>query len=87
MTQISNHIYCADFLTSFDIETKLLPNTYYDYPFLLIENFLDINECNEINKKVKEDDDFQKAQIKTLDSVVLSETNEEIRKTNIYSLD
>ena len=87
MTQISNHIYCADFLTTFDIETKLLPNPYYDYPFLIIENFLDINECNEINKKVKEDDDFQKAQIKTLDSVVLSETNEEIRKTNIYSLD
>ena len=87
MTQISNYIYCADFLTSFDIETKLLPNPYYDYPFLIIENFLDINECNEINKKVKEDDDFQKAQIKTLDSVLLSETNEEIRKTNIYSLD
>ena len=87
MTQISNYIYCADFLTSFDIETKLLPNTYYDYPFLIIENFLDINECNEINKKVKEDDDFQKAQIKTLDFVVLSETNEEIRKTNIYSLE
>ena len=87
MRQISNYIYCADFLTSFDIETKLLPNPYYDYPFLIIENFLDINECNEINKKVKEDDDFQKAQIKTLDFVVLSETNEEIRKTNIYSLD
>ena len=87
MTQISNYIYCADFLTTFDIETKLLPNPYYDYPFLIIENFLDINECNEINKKVKEDDDFQKAQIKTLDSVVLSETNEEIRKTNIYSLE
>ncbi|NCB13107.1 MAG: 2OG-Fe(II) oxygenase [Erysipelotrichia bacterium] len=87
MTQISNYIYCADFLTSFEIETKLLPNPYYDYPFLIIENFLDIKECNEINKKVKEDDDFEKAQIKTLDSVVLSETNEEIRKTNIYSLD
>ena len=87
MTQISNYIYCADFLTTFDIETKLLPNPYYDYPFLIIENFLDINECNEINKKVKEDDDFQKAQIKTLDFVVLSETNEEIRKTNIYSLE
>ena len=87
MTQISNHVYCADFLTSFDIKTKLLPNPYYDCPFLIIENFLSINECNEINKKVKEDDDFQKAQIKTLDSVLLSETNEEIRKTNIYSLD
>lgn len=86
MTQISNYIYCADFLTTFDIETKLLANPYYDYPFLLIENFLHINECNEINKKVKEDDDYQKAQVKILDSVVLSKTNEEIRKTNIYSL-
>ncbi len=86
MTQISNHIYCADFLISFDIETKLLTNPYYDYPFLIIENFLDNYECNEINNKVKEDDDYQKAQIKTLDSVVLSQTNEKIRKTNIYSL-
>ena len=87
MTQISNNIYCADFLISFDIETKLLPNPYYDYPYLIIDNFLNLYECEEINKKIKEDDDYQKAQIKTLDSVVLSETNEEIRKTNIYTLD
>ena len=87
MTQISNNIYCADFLISFDIETKLLPNPYYDYPYLIIDNFLNLYECEEINKKIKEDDDYQKAQIKTLDSVVLRETNEEIRKTNIYTLD
>jgi SM-20-related protein len=87
MTQISNYIYCADFLTSFDIKTKHLTNPYYDYPFLIIENFLSKDECIAINKKVKDDDDFEKAQIKTLDSVVLSETNEKIRKTNIYSLD
>jgi SM-20-related protein len=86
MTQISNYIYCADFLTSFDIETKLLVNPYYDYPFLIIENFLDINECNEINKKIKEDDDYEKAQIKIKDTIITSQTNEEIRKTNIYSL-
>ncbi|AXX96110.1 2OG-Fe(II) oxygenase [Arcobacter ellisii] len=86
MTQISNNIYCADFLISFDIETKLLPNPYYDYPYLIIENFLDSNECNEINKKVKEDDDYQKAQIKIKDVLITSKTNEEIRKTNIYSL-
>jgi len=37
-------------------------------------------------KKVKEDDDYQKAQIKIKDVLITSKTNEEIRKTNIYSL-
>ena len=86
MTQISNKIYCADFLLNFDIETKLLPNPYYDYPFLIIENFLDENECDEINKLIKLDEDCQKAQIKTTLSSNKSKTNEDIRKTNIYSL-
>lgn len=87
MTQISNYIYCSDFLTTFDIETKLLPNPYYDYPYLIIENFFSKEECEYVNKKIKDDDDFEKAQIKILDTVISSETNEEIRKTNIYSLD
>uniref|UniRef100_UPI0040476F23 2OG-Fe(II) oxygenase n=1 Tax=Aliarcobacter sp. TaxID=2321116 RepID=UPI0040476F23 len=87
MTQISNYIYCANFLTTFDIETKLLPNPYYDYPFLIIENFFSIEECKYINKKIKDDDDYEKAQIKILDTIITSETNEEIRKTNIYTLD
>ena len=86
MTQISNNIYCADFLTTFDIKTKLLPNPYYDYPYLIIENFLNSSECNDINEKIKEDDDYQKAQIKVKDLVIKAKTNEEIRKTNIYLL-
>lgn len=86
MTQISNNIYCADFLITFDIETKLLPNPYYDYPYLIIDNFLSIHDCEEINKQIKEDDDYQKAQIKTTDILISAQTNEEIRKTNIYTL-
>lgn len=86
MTQISNKIYCSDFLISFDIETKLLTNPYYDYPFLIIENFLDESECYEINKKIKEDDDYQKAQIKIQKLTSSAKINEDIRKTNIYSL-
>ena len=65
MTQISNYIYCSDFLTTFDIETKLLPNPYYDYPYLIIEDFFSKEECEYINKKIKEDYDFEKEQIKT----------------------
>ena len=86
MTQISNNIYCADFLITLDIKTKLLPNPYYDYPYLIIENFLSSHECDDINEKVKEDDDYQKAQLKINHSDIKATTNEEIRKTNIYAL-
>jgi SM-20-related protein len=86
MTQISNNVYCADFLISLDIKTKLLPNPYYDYPYLIIEDFLSSHECDDINKKVKEDDDYEQAQVKIKDLLIKSQTNEEIRKTNIYKL-
>ena len=86
MTQISNNIYCSDFLLDLDIKTKLLPNPYYDYPFLIIENFFDKNECDEINQEIKKDEDFQKAQVKIDKSEIKATTNEEIRKTNIYAL-
>jgi SM-20-related protein len=86
MTQISNNIYCSDFLLDLEIKTKLLPNPYYDYPFLIIENFFDKNECDEINQEIKKDEDFQKAQVKIDNAEIKSTTNEEIRKTNIYTL-
>ena len=86
MTQISNNIYCADFLISLDIKTKLLPNPYYDYPYLIIENLFDKNECNEINKEIKKDKDVQKAQLRANTPEIKATTNEEIRKTNIYAL-
>ena len=40
----------------------------------------------EINEKIKEDDDYQKAQLKINHSDIKATTNEEIRKTNIYAL-
>ena len=86
MTQISNNIYCSDFLLDLDIKTKLLPNPYYDYPFLIIENFFDKNECDEINKEIKKDEDVQKAQLRANNPQIKATTNEEIRKTNIYTL-
>ena len=86
MTQISNNIYCSDFLLDLDIKTKLLPNPYYDYPFLIIENFFDKNECDEINKETKKDEDVQKAQLRANSAQIKATTNEEIRKTNIYAL-
>lgn len=87
MTQISNEIFCEDFLLDFDIQTKLLPNPYYDLPYLIIDNFFTPQECELINDIVKDDDDFEKAQVLVSETVLTSETNEEIRKTNIYKLD
>ena len=37
--QLSNKIFCDDFLQTAVIENKYLPNPYNDYPFLIIENF------------------------------------------------
>lgn len=87
MKQISNKVFCEDFLLDFDIQTKLLPNPYYDYPFLIIENFFDLNECKLVNDITKKDKDFEKAQVLISKEVVTSKTNENIRKTNIYKLD
>ena len=86
MTQISNYIYCADFLINLDIKTKILPNPYYDYPYMIIENFFDEFECELVNKKIKDDDDFEKAKILVSNNIISSKIKEEIRKTNIYSL-
>lgn len=86
MTQISNNVYCADFLTLLNIETKYLPNPYYDYPFLIIENFMSEKGCKEINSLIKKDRDYKKAQVKIKENIVSSKTNESIRKTNIYKL-
>lgn len=87
MTQISNYIYCEDFLTTLDIQTKILPNPYYDYPYLIIENFFDKLECDEVNKQIIQDNDYEEAQVLIPDKIITSEVKEKIRKTNIYSLD
>ncbi len=87
MRQISNKVFCEDFLLDFDIQTKILPNPYYDYPYLIIENFFDLDECKLVNNITKKNNDFQKAQVLISKEVVTSKTNENIRKTNIYKLD
>lgn len=84
--QISNHVFCSKFLFEMEIETKLIPNTYYDYPFLIIDDFLTQEECLLINKDLKESSDYEKAKLKTLENYPDSQLDEEIRKTNIYKI-
>lgn len=87
MKQISNSVYCDNFLFDLDIKTRFLPSQYNDFPFLVIDNFLSQETCYEINQSIKKDNDFEKAMLLPSDNLDRSFLDEEIRKTNIYDLD
>lgn len=87
MLQISNKIYCEEFLETLDIKTKILPNPYYDYPFMIINNFMSLPICEEITASTKVSTDVIDAKIKEHNGVLVkSDINQEIRKTKIYKL-
>ena len=85
LEQISNNVYCDGFLNSLNIETKLLPNPYYDYPFLVIKNFFSKNICNDIINSKNEDEDAIDAKVKSKNYE--NHIDKDIRKTKIYKLD
>lgn len=85
LEQISNYVYCDSFLNSLDIETKLLPNPYHDYPFLVIKNFFSKDICEEIVNSKKADDDAIDAKVKSENYE--NHIDKDIRKTKIYKLD
>lgn len=87
MIQLSNKIYCEEFLAQLEIETKILPNPYYDYPYMIIEDFLPSSLCEEITNFVKKDDDTIEAKIRVKDeNLITRDLNKEIRKTKIHKL-
>lgn len=87
MIQISNKVYCDDFLESCCIQ-RILPNPYYDLPYLVIKNFLPIEICHQISRYTYHENEKERAKVKTmvLGSVADANLNEQIRKTNIYTL-
>ena len=87
--QISNYVFCDAKLNSMDIETKIIPNNYYDYPYLLIENFLETSTCNKINSYIKMKNEFTQAnlRVKKKSYRIEKKLNKKIRNTNIYKLD
>lgn len=87
MRQISNSIYCDNFLFDLDIKTRFLPSQYNELPFLVIDNFLSHDTCMEINRSIKQDEDYEKAMLLPSNNLNNSFLNEKIRKTNIYELD
>lgn len=78
MQQISTHIYCDDFISNLALETRLMPNQYNDFPYLVIKNFLSESTCNDIANYASNASDVEEARVKSL---IDSSVNEKIRKT------
>lgn len=88
MLQISNHVFCDSMFATLEIENKILPNQYKDYPYLIIKDFLSRNLLKEIVDFVQESQNEIKAKVKTHSQfgIIENELQEEYRKTNIYFL-
>lgn len=87
MRQISNHIYCDDFIADLKYETRLAANPYYDYPYLIIEGFLSADACDEIAAYTYEQSEGERARVKkSMLGAVVPEVEEDIRKTAIHKL-
>ncbi len=82
MHQISDKVFAEDFLFELDIATPLLPSPYEEFPFLVIENFLDENICKEIIETAKADSDATDAELRSSDETL----NQKIRNTKIHKL-
>ena len=88
MKQISNYVFCDDFIANLKLETKLMPNQYYDYPYLIIKNFLSESICLEISDYTYNISEAKKAKVKStiLNSIINPTVNENIRKTVTHEL-
>lgn len=88
MNKISNNVYCA-MLEDLDIKSRLLPNPYHDYLYLVIRNFLDDFICKEIVDVISTfDTEGKKARVKSsfINGIIKSSIIEKYRKTKVYKL-
>lgn len=88
MRQVSNLLYCSDFLYGIGITSALLSKAYSDYPFLIIGDFFSADECEGVLEHIKSTDEYEKARIKAALTIAstLPIIDQSIRKTDIYSL-
>ena len=88
MQQVSNYIFCTDFISDIKLDTRLMPNQYYDYPYLIIKNFLSESTCKDITNYAYNASEVEQAKVKArvLNSVIIPSTDENIRKTLQHKL-
>jgi SM-20-related protein len=87
MQQISNHVFCDDRIAGLKLNTRLIPNPYYDTPYLLIENFLSGSACRRIAEYTRAASEAEHAMIKSTHfGVVDPDVDERIRKTAVHKI-
>lgn len=66
----------------------MLPNPYYEYPYLLIENFFNSEQMESIVDAIQKQNGVVQAQVKStvLNSIVVPSVDKEIRKTSLSKL-
>ena len=82
MRQISDKVFAEDFLFEVEIATPLLPSPYAEYPFLVIDNFLDDEICQQIIDTTQADADGIDAALRSSSNTL----DKKIRKTKIHTL-
>lgn len=65
-----------------------MPNQYYDYPYLIIKNFLSVSTCEEIAKYTSEASEAEQAKVKAIEmnAFVKAKVDRDIRKTLQHEL-
>ncbi len=88
MRQVSDSIYCSEFLYGLRITSTLLNKAYSEYPFLIIDDFLSKDECQSVLDHIKNTNEFEKAKLKTIIAIdtIKPKVDQNIRKTDIYTL-
>ncbi|RXJ98113.1 hypothetical protein CRU98_11390 [Arcobacter sp. CECT 8986] len=88
MVQISNYIYCKDNILQLDMPTRLFPNPYYDYPYMIIDDFFSENSIKELNRLLRIDDDIEEAKVRKLTRInsIDKKLDKSIRKTKIHKI-
>lgn len=90
MIQISTHVYCDSLFETIELDNKLLPSQYKDFPYLIIKNFFSQKSCERLVALVQKDERTkQKAQVKKerVAGIIQADIVEAYRKTNSYKLD
>ena len=88
MRQVSNLLYCSEFLYNIRISSALLNKAYSDYPFLIIDGFFSEDECGGVLEHIKNTNEFEEAKIKSIVTIdaIKPLVDEAIRKSKIYTL-
>ncbi len=82
MRQISDKVFAKAFLFNVEITTPLLPSPYAEYPFLLIDGFLDNETCQQIIESIQVDTESVDAALRSTSNTL----DKKIRKTKIHTL-